>query len=82
MSIDRLTQIIQEGITAAKAGEITRARIAFRRAIDLQPENPLAWLWAAGVAETPVDAVRKLERVLQLDPTNVAAKAAAQGRPI
>jgi CheY-like chemotaxis protein len=76
MSVARATQLIEEGIAAAKAGAVMCARTAFREATRTDPENASAWLWAAGVAETPALAVRLLERAIQLDPTNAAANTA------
>ena len=76
MSMARATQIVHEGIAAAKAGELLRARQLFGQAIEVAPENVAAWVWSAGVAESPGQAVRALERALQLDPENQAAQAA------
>lgn len=73
MSVARAAQLVEEGIAAAKAGAVMCARIAFREATRLDPENSSAWLWAAGVAETPALAVRLLERAVQLAPTSPAA---------
>jgi twitching motility two-component system response regulator PilG len=76
MSVARATQLVEEGIAAAKAGAVMCARTAFREATRTDPANASAWLWAAAVAETPALAVRLLERAIQLDPTHAAANRA------
>lgn len=74
MSRTRAQNLIAQGIAAAKAGEMSRARLVFRQAVEIDPTYPDAWLWHAGVVENPQHAVQALERVLALDPTNKRAK--------
>jgi len=75
MSRKRAQSLIAQGIAAAKAGDISRARLLLRQAVEIDPTYPEAWLWHAGVAENPQHAVSALERVLELDPKNKRAKA-------
>jgi twitching motility two-component system response regulator PilG len=76
VSHPRTLELLQEGIAAAKAGEKERARPLLRAAAALDEGNELTWLWLAGAAETPAEALSCLERVLALNPTHERARAA------
>ena len=65
--------LVALGQRLARAGHRGAAHRAFRTAIGLQPRNAEAWLWRAGTADTPAEALECLERVLRLDPGNVRA---------
>lgn len=55
------------------ADDIDRARAAFARVVELDPENVRAWInygATCGEAELAEEAVRALERALELDPTS------------
>ncbi|RME12251.1 MAG: tetratricopeptide repeat protein, partial [Ardenticatenia bacterium] len=43
--------LLQEGIAAVRAGDTEEARKLFRRATELDPQNPQAWLWLSTVTE-------------------------------
>lgn len=75
MSTTRAAELVREGVAAAKAGELARARTALGEALTLDPDNANAWVWAAGVAQDPLAGLRALERALRLDPQNVQARA-------
>jgi twitching motility two-component system response regulator PilG len=64
---------LRAGLTAAKAGHKAEARRLLREVADAEPLNELAWLWLAGVAETPRDALISLQRVLEINPDNPQA---------
>src|SRR5262249_10242825 len=49
-------------------------RQLLRQATELDPGNELAWLWLAGVAESPQDAQHCLHRVLAINPGNERAR--------
>jgi CheY-like chemotaxis protein len=76
MSSGRATLLVREGIDAARAGQTARARSLLRQALELDANNPAAWLWLAGVADHPKEAVQALEKSLRLNPDNPAAKSA------
>src|SRR5262245_49874026 len=76
MSMDRAEHLVQVGIAAAKIGDFARARTMLRNSIALDANNVNAWVWLAGVAEAPHEAVGALERALRLDPKNCPALAA------
>src|SRR5262245_5148396 len=61
---------LRQGITAAKAGHKAEARSQLRAVTVSDPSNEVAWLWLAGVADSPHDAMTALQRVLAINPTN------------
>ncbi len=66
--------LFREGVAAARAGDRPRARLLLSEATQADPDNEVLWLWLAGVAERPQDAVAHLERVLQLNPASDRAR--------
>jgi len=62
---------LKEGIALAHGGERERAREAFRRVIQRNPEEELAWLWLARVSETSEDARRYLLEAQTILPSSV-----------
>src|SRR5688572_30623152 len=68
--------LIRNAVTAIRRGNISRARALLVEATDLEPANDHAWLWRAGLAESP--AVRRfcLERVLADDREHATARRA------
>jgi hypothetical protein len=65
--------ILQLGIDAAREGNRDEARNLFSLLTRQEPSNLQAWLWLAGVADSPDERRGALERVLELDPTNEMA---------
>jgi twitching motility two-component system response regulator PilG len=65
---------VEAGIAAAQAQEKAEARALLGEAVAEDPGNETAWLWLAGVAESPADAVACLERVLGINPANERAR--------
>ncbi len=80
---------LQVGVAAAKAHKKARARALLRAVVAAEPDNEMAWMWLANVAESPAGAADCLERVLALNPANELARstldrcrsAAPSGRP-
>ncbi|HEX5688577.1 MAG TPA: tetratricopeptide repeat protein [Roseiflexaceae bacterium] len=62
--------ILQLGIDAAREGNREEARNLFGLLTRQEPDNLQAWLWLAGVADSPEERRAALERVLELDPSN------------
>jgi hypothetical protein len=62
--------ILQLGIDAAREGNRDEARNLFSLLTRQEPGNLQAWLWLAGVADSPDERRGALERVLELDPAN------------
>ncbi len=76
MSQVQTLAILKEGIAAAKAGNKVAARQLLRQAAALDPSSEAVWLWLAGLAESPLESVRFLERVLELNPAHEKARTA------
>src|SRR5205807_7865811 len=69
-------QLLNDGVAAAKAGNRTQARHLIRQVVELEPHNDKAWLWLAGLAESPHEPVQFLEKVLQINPQHEKARTA------
>jgi hypothetical protein len=72
-SSPNLEQLMQLGIQTARHGNKQNARMIFQQILDTDKMNERAWIWMAAVAETPVDRVRYLKTVLQINPHNPTA---------
>src|SRR5262249_56030360 len=48
---------VRAGVTAAKTGDLELARSLLRKAVADDPECEKAWVWLAGVAGSPQEAV-------------------------
>lgn len=70
MSDEKSSNLILEGIDAARSGNRTLAYKLLREATELDPDGELGWLWLAGVSESPQEAAGYLERVLAINPQN------------
>lgn len=66
--------ILQLGIEAAREGNRDEARSLFSLLTRQEPDNTQAWLWLAGVADSPDERRAALERVVALDPANDMAR--------
>lgn len=64
----RHDQLLRQGIAAAKEGDRTRARSLLHAAADLAPQDQLAWLWLASVADRREETIAHLERAISLNP--------------
>ena len=70
--------LIQQGVTAAKAGDSEGAKPLLRRAAELDPSSEAAWLWLASLyTELPIVA-HCLQMALQANPSNAQAAQALQ----
>jgi ABC-type dipeptide/oligopeptide/nickel transport system permease component len=58
---------------AAKAGNKSKARQLLARAIQLDPQNEMAWLWLSEVAKDDKERIRILAQVLKINPENQLA---------
>jgi hypothetical protein len=66
--------IVQEGITAIKAGRKDDARRILVRATELDEHNEQAWLWLSACVDTPEEQQICLENVLSINPANQKAQ--------
>ncbi len=66
--------LIQEGMAAARAGDMYEARKRFRRVTELAPDNVEAWLGMATAVRPFREKQEYLQRVLALDPSHEEAR--------
>jgi hypothetical protein len=69
-----IEQQLREGIALAKAGKNLEARSVLGQVVKNDPRSVLGWLWLSGVVETKEQQRYCLEKVLQFDPRNEAAR--------
>ncbi len=70
-----ITDLVQQGLTAARVGDMDEARRLLTQATEAMPHNIEAWLGLAGVLE-PLDEKKEcLAKVLALDPDHKEAQA-------
>ncbi len=69
-----LSQMLERGIAAAKAGDREMARDLLMRVVERDERNVKAWLWLSEVVDTPDDREVCLENVLTLEPGHRAAQ--------
>ena len=68
------SDLLQQGIALAKAGQREEARNILMRVVELDEQNESAWLWLSGVVDSDDDKAVALENVLALNPNNDWAK--------
>ncbi|MBN1991519.1 MAG: hypothetical protein JW953_02365 [Anaerolineae bacterium] len=67
--------LVEQGLTAARVGDLEDARRLLEKATRQTPYNIEAWLGLAGVVESLVEKQACFNKVLALDPANSEAKA-------
>ena len=71
-----VNELIEQGMTAMKAGDNDRARDLLQQAVEQDPDNARAWYMLAGAHSDDMAKRRyALEKVLELKPDNEKAKA-------
>ncbi|HEX9923731.1 MAG TPA: tetratricopeptide repeat protein [Anaerolineae bacterium] len=75
MSETTKTELLQQGLTAARVGDLDDARRLLTQATEQMPNNVEAWLGLAGVVEPLTEKQECFQKVLALDPDNGEAKA-------
>lgn len=76
MDQSEIKELLKAGIEAAKNNNPIIARDHFRRVLEADSRNELAWFWMAYISDNPTERRRYLERVLQINPNNQNAQAA------
>lgn len=66
--------LTRAAIALAQQGDKSTARAALKESLALDPRNETAWMWSAGVAENPDQAIHCLRQVLAINPNNERAK--------
>ncbi|MGQ9888713.1 MAG: hypothetical protein ACUVSX_09525 [Aggregatilineales bacterium] len=74
MSSSNVEGMVRAGIEAARAGRREEAYSLLLRATELDETNETAWLWLAGVVDSPEDQQTCLENVLTINPHNERAR--------
>jgi len=70
----QVAELVRRGIAEARYGNRAAAAALLRRAVQLDPQHEIAWLWLGGVAAEPDEAAFALRAALQLNPHNQNAK--------
>lgn len=69
------SDLVQQGLTAARVGDVDDARRLLEKATQRTPYNVEAWLALAGVVDSLEDKQKCFKKVLDLDPNNGEALA-------
>jgi len=72
---DLTTNLVQQGLTAARVGDTDEARRLLKHATEETPDNIDAWLGLAGVVESLPEKKRCFSKILELDPGHSEAQA-------
>jgi len=67
-------ELLQEGITAARAKKADEALALLKQVVQVEPRNEEAWLWLSGVVETDEQRMVCLENVLAINPDHQIAE--------
>lgn len=78
MEQNQIREWMREGIEAARNNNKIIARDFFRRVLEVDPDNELAWMWMAQAADRTPERRQALERVLEINPNNERAIQALQ----
>ncbi|MBN1487213.1 MAG: hypothetical protein JW981_06185, partial [Anaerolineae bacterium] len=73
-----VAELLQAGITAAKAGQRVAARALLRQVVEIDPRQVVAWMWLSGLVDDPGERIACLEHVVTLDPENTRAEDALE----
>jgi twitching motility two-component system response regulator PilG len=66
--------LLREGVAAARTGDRTTARSLLSQVVTTQPDNELAWLWLASVADTSGESINCWRRALVINPRQEHAR--------
>lgn len=73
MAEDRVKQLLQQGVAAAKAGQKQQAFDILQRVVKIEPNNETAWLWLSSVARTDQERIFCLRQLYSVNPQNELA---------
>ncbi|MEW6400764.1 MAG: tetratricopeptide repeat protein [Chloroflexota bacterium] len=71
----REDQLLQQAISAARAGRELTARDLFLEVVELNPRCEVAWMWLTGLLDDLDDCIYACEQVVALNPGNAGAQA-------
>lgn len=66
--------LVNEAINAHRSGNNEAAEDLLRRALEINEEHEMAWLWMSAVVQTTEDRIKCLEFVLDINPNNENAR--------
>ena len=66
----REDQLLQQAISAARAGRELTARDIFLEVVEVNPRNEVAWMWLTGLLDELDDCIYACEKVLEINPYN------------
>jgi tetratricopeptide (TPR) repeat protein len=69
-----MTSSLQQGINAAKAGQMQKALAFLKDAIIEEPQNADVWVWIAAIIDDLNKQEIFLEKALEIDPNNIPAQ--------
>jgi tetratricopeptide (TPR) repeat protein len=69
-----VTDLLQQGIAAARAGKRDEARALLIHVVEADERNEQAWMWLSGVLDDPEDIRTCLHNALDLNPSNAQAR--------
>ena len=72
------SDLLHRAVELARAGKKNAARDTFRRVVEVDPRNELAWMWLAGLVDSLDDQIVACENVLTINPANEKAQAYLQ----
>lgn len=64
------TELLRQGVEAARAGQKLEARKIFMQVVEIDPQNELAWMWLSGLMDDLEDRIIACENVLTINPAN------------
>ncbi len=73
----RLSDLVERGIEATRAGDKLTGRGLLVRAVLANPRDADAWLWLSGAVDTNEERLACLTNVLEIDPSHLAARRGA-----
>ena len=76
MANDDTNTLLRTAIEAAQNGNRPVARAILEQVIQREPDNELAWIWMASVAESTPERRSCLQKVLEINPNNDRARQA------
>ncbi|MCI0395552.1 MAG: hypothetical protein L0332_10085 [Chloroflexi bacterium] len=65
---------LQQAIAAARAGKKAQAQVLLARVLKDEPDNVHGWFLLSTLVDSPEQQIRYLNKVLEIDPTNVRAR--------
>ena len=72
-------ELLKMAITAARAGNKKPARLMFEQVLKQDKNNERAMMWLAKIADSKTERKQWLQRVLNVNPNNEAAREALKG---